>query len=57
MCLNPQIFIVVLSLQMVTKENKRISLESLYVKSICPMENILLLSFLETKENIHIAVF
>lgn len=57
MCLNLQIFIVVLSLQMVTKENKPISLESLYVKSICPMENILLLSFLETKENIHIAVF
>lgn len=57
MCLNPDIFIVFLSLQMVIKKNKSISLESLYVKAICPTEIVLLLSFLETKQNVHIAVF
>lgn len=56
MCLNPEIFIVFLSLEMVTKKNKSINLESVYVKSICPMENDFL-AFLETKQNIHIAVF
>jgi len=50
MCLNSETFVVFLSLQMVTKRNK---LESLYVKSISPMEKgeILVVFFRNKREH------